>query len=191
MPLGARAGVPEAGPPVNRQGSFSVVGLRKASLPTDISPARPSPAHLGLKPGIPPLEVHFFGLEYKHPSEEVILEPSLVLSTLYASAGHQGLCHSTEQLACTPCAPGNCALCLFWVCRNASVSCEGIIRAEREEQPGAGAAALHPSWPVCAVQLIRESQLRRCACLHFTKGGNEARGGCYLSTAAQLELSLC
>lgn len=67
MPLGARAGVPEAGPPVNRRGSFSVVGLRKASLPTDIFPARPSPAHLGLKPGIPPLEVHSFGLDTNIP----------------------------------------------------------------------------------------------------------------------------
>ena len=151
MALGARASVPEAGPPVNtdRRGSFSVVGLRKASLPTDTSPARPSPAHLGLKPGIPPLEVHSFGLEYKRPSEEVTPEPSLVLSTLYASAGPQGLCRSMGQLACTHCAPGSCALCSLWVCKNASMSCEGVTGAEREEQPGAGGAPLHSLRRVC------------------------------------------
>lgn len=52
--LGAGASIPEGGPPRNtdRGSSFSLVGLRKVSLPADTSLA--SPANLGLKPGIPP-----------------------------------------------------------------------------------------------------------------------------------------
>lgn len=91
---GAGASIPEAGPPVNtdRGSSFSLVGLGKVSLPTDTSPA--SPANMGPKPGIPPLQVHSFGLGYKCSSEERPLEPSQAPRTSYALAG---LCHAAEQ----------------------------------------------------------------------------------------------
>lgn len=107
---GTRASVPESGLPdsTDRGGNFSMVGMKKASLPTDTSPACPAPARLGLKLGIPPLWIHSFGLEYKPPSEEATLEPSSVRRASYALAGWQGLCHSTGQLACTHCVPGCC-----------------------------------------------------------------------------------
>lgn len=88
--MGTGASIPEAGPPINtgRGGSFSLVGLRKVSLPADTSLA--SLANLEQKPQIPPLQVHSLGLGYKCPRAERTLEPSLVLRTPYGLAGHQG-----------------------------------------------------------------------------------------------------
>ena len=155
-----------------QKNSFSMVGLRKASVPTHISPACPSPAHLVLKPGIPPLEVHSFGLEYKCPSEEMNFAPSvpsLAPSTWYVSAGCQGLCHSMEQLASTSCAPRGCALCSVLLCKDGLASCEGIMGAEREEQ------GEHPACVLLSL-LWKVGYVITLVCI-LQKGEIEAQGG--------------
>lgn len=132
----------------------------------------PSPAHLVLKPGIPPLEVHSFGLEYKCPSEEMnfaLSVPSLAQSTSYVSAGCQGLCHSMEQLASTSCAPRGCALCSVWLCKDGLASCEGVMGAEREEQ------GEHPACVPLSL-LWKVGYIITLVCI-LQKGEIEAQGG--------------
>lgn len=175
--VGRRAGTWSQGWPLrgrvtrtHRQKRQLFHGLRKASVPTDTSPAHSSPAHLGLKPGILPLEVHSFGLEYRCRSEEMTFAPSLpslALSPSCASAGCRGLCHSMDQPASTSCAPGSCAPCPVWLYKDGLASCEGIVGAEREEQEDLPSTC----YGACSMKLITESRLRHHSCLHFTKGG--------------------